>query len=472
MTDIQAHVDTCPSCQRQLQFYHTTAQALQEDNPPEVQERIWRSIQRGLRGGAAQRSRIPLAMGSVVTAFLAVFVAIILVVAHQSAHPSTVATVTPRATPPLPKTTSDPLAPPWVTLVSETQRTGYYDFAFPAGAPQTIYACAPEQNPHSGFLRFLQSTDKGQTWHSLARVAGNGVCHLSLDPFQSNTIALTTLPCPNVACDLSQPGSGNQSALLYRSDDGGNTWATIPLAGVAARVDQLTWQGNTLWFVDTRISVQNTLTFQTDLYAAQGTQPQTITTNGSINTVRLYGVVARFLSTQTTLFLGHFTLGADGQSTSIQFWRSDDHGVTWTTVTNAQITSITPDGVTLIAAGLRFSHDDGRTWTQRAFTYPANDQLEFVTLTPDGTVFARILDTQGKGYLCRQLNGETTCAIVQTYGSVSSSQSGARQYSVMAAPLAPLPGIIAVTWDAQGHPAAIYQGDNHGDGVTLYRLDL
>lgn len=137
---------------------------------------------------------------------------------------STSATPTNYAIRPTPTVGSGPVnwsAPLNQPDVPVNMQTG---FTTAPGNRQIAYSCVGDEITKTNDQRFFKTTDGAQTWQAVDHAPNLGLpCHVFIDPTNPNDILLQEV--------LLQPtGDGEPiSASLWRSQDGGNTWARLSL---------------------------------------------------------------------------------------------------------------------------------------------------------------------------------------------------------------------------------------------------
>lgn len=193
------------------------------------------------------------------------------------------------------------------------QNVASIGIAFASSNPSIGYLCMPSAD---GML-LMGTTDGGQTWHKVATAcAAQDQNVLSIDPANPNDVLLA---------EYSLPPATSQTKALLRSVDGGRTWAAVKLP-IAAGYDLQTvgWAGSTALLCVTPAS-------------ASGDSP-----------------LAVFISPVNSPFTRldkHGTIGGVALASFAQMGG------------NASELFIATDGNTLVSA------DEGKTWTQRAWTY-------------------------------------------------------------------------------------------------------
>jgi hypothetical protein len=448
---IQTHVIECPACQQYLTTYHSTSHMLQADNPPDIQERIWRGIQQKQNSNKQYKRPIAFVATGAVMALVIVFAGIFVVftrqhsgkitstVGTQTAIPTVTSTPTLLPTVNIPQITNDPPASPWVQVSGSSNH--FTEYVFPTTDIQTIYACGPSQQ--QGYVHFAQTHDQGKTWIDTSTAKGDPYCQIVLDPFNPTSMALHTLaaicngtPCPN------------STDRLYRSDNSGKTWSSISLPNGYTSIGGVTWTNNGLYAItggDPSVMI------------VSGSTTTKFVTIGAINSITV-GSFHQWFSTSTSLYFGfedpdHATVGSLAQ----YVFRSDDSGTTWIDVSSQKLLESSFGGKRLIASGFRFSDDNGQTWQ----SYPPVESLEYSHFftTPDGTTFIYTNNAVGGSspVLYCLLPKSTTWKKIQTLNIAENNI-----------------GVSWVDWNTYGQPSAIYESWYVGNtsNVTLYRLDI
>jgi hypothetical protein len=281
-------------------------------------------------------------------------------------------------------------------------------------------------------------------------------CVVDVDPTNAQDLILAVWPCV-ISASVSCP------AVLYRSLDGGHEWHFVALppapAGSSAgtyEVFQWSWQGSTL-FVSLSTS---------------GTPPQSLlavsVNEGSLTwvhqTALLAGIPAgsqlNYLYANTAAVYVDFVAssGCSPQTTCMLTKVSTDRGRTWSLFQpheQGKAVQLVDQGVSI--AGFTIlgavvlgqnantgsyvtSTDGGATWTPIA-SPPGDLLITGLVSTPSGTFYAEL--TSPNGY---------DTALPGVYRLTPGASTWV---PVGALPIA-AGGLIAVSWDAQGQPLALW----------------
>jgi hypothetical protein len=383
--------------------------------------------------------------------------AILLVVAAgvilQRARQSSVAsgTIPPLTAPTSPPTIPTgqgwtPAGPPWAKWI-----------VFAPSAPGTAYLCGTPGNTdpnRQAPVSLALSQDAGSTWHSWTTSMRAGGCGVAVDPTNAHDLLLEVWTCATSA-------SASCPAQLFRSLDGGHSWrlAAFPPAPAGSSsgpdVEEFTvaWQGSTL-FVSP---------------SPAGTQPQTLVAVSVaeapfvwVNQKALLaglpaGSQINNLSANTVGVFADF-LGA-ASSATILTKVSTDQGATWSVFQpqyQGKKVQLVDQGVSLadghtlmgeVVSGQDAntgsyvtSTDGGATWTPIAAP-PGFLLIRGLASTPSGAYYAAMTSPTGSATavpgVYRLAPGTSTWVLVG------------------ALPLNP-GGPLAVSWDEQGQPLALW----------------
>jgi hypothetical protein len=407
-----------------------------------------------------QRRPWPRALSLALTAILVVVAAGLIL--HQLRQLS----VTSGTIPPLTAPTSPPTippgrgwthaGPPWADWI-----------VFAPSAPGTAYLCGTPGNTdpnRQAPVSLALSQDSGRTWQSWTTSMRAGFCVVDIDPTNAHDLLLEVFPC-GISASVSCSGS----AQLFRSRDGGYSWhlAAFPPApagsfsGPDVELFTWAWQGSTV-FVSP---------------SPAGTQPQTLVAVSVaegpfvwVNQKALFaglpaGSQLNNLSANTVGVFVDFSGASSGAST-ILTKVSTDQGATWSVFQpqyqgkNVQLVDqgvSLANGHTLIGevvsgqdanTGSYYltSTDGGATWTPIAappgdLLITGNFLFTGLVSTPSGTYYAEMTSP----------NGEAT-AVPGVYRLAPGTSTWVL---VGALPLTSR-GPIAVSWDEEGQPLALW----------------
>lgn len=332
--------------------------------------------------------------------------------------------------------------------------TAAQDIVFAPSAPGTAYACGvPALSSSLAPVPVVVSTsrDTGRTWRTL-RSPGEGVtCSLTVNPTNALDVLVMLSPSSTFA---------SKPIALYRTFDGGSTWSRWPIPPRLtaqtgdAEYAMWAWAGSTLLIAPYYPGTAG----YTDLAASIGGQPF-------------------FWVQRNGLFHGappdasiNALFGADGEIYAVLLAQSDcavsctrvlssgDGGISWALHTptfqgqSVNLLSQSADGRTLFggyfdnptqAAGKYvYSSDGGATWRQLT-PLPLGSIASDIFSTPDGTCYA-VLDTNPGAQL-----GTITPGVYRL-------APGARGWTFVAPPIGSGGGPVVVSWDAAGHPVALW----------------
>ncbi len=332
-------------------------------------------------------------------------------------------TAIPTATRPPPPTLGPATPPPGFTA------RGPADAQSITFGPDRAYECGITNQR----VFFAASSDAGSHWTTYPVTTQDGLCsRIAVNPLDAQQIALIVNPCPN-QCKIAPA----QGTTVYLSLSGGATWRSLALPDASSTVSgMLTWEGGALWIG----------CFGTHLLAKAVPNAGVQWANFgkmNISSMYLYGV---YFSHRALFAFFRQSTGA-----TILTLRTDDQGATWRSVSfhdsggdGVELTGEAPDGSDLLGAGvegrLETSVDEGKTWN----IPPAHDgfQVSLGTQTPDGTLF--IVVDPGGGAQVIALAPHATSWHVVLEKNVGEQRE------------------ILVSWNAAGHPTAIWVGSNVG----------
>ena len=340
-----------------------------------------------------------------------------------------------------------PAGPPWADWI-----------VFAPSAPGTAYLCGTPGNSDPNRqvpVSLARSQDAGSTWHSWTTSLRAGGCGVDIDPTNAHDLLLEVWTC-GISASVSCP------AQLFRSLDGGHSWrfAALPPAPPGSSsspdVEEFTvaWQGSTL-FVSP---------------SPAGAQPQTLVAVSVaegpfvwVNQQALFaglpaGSQLNILFANTVGVFVDFGAPSSGART-ILTKVSTDAGATWSVFQpqyqgkKVQLVDQgvrLADGHTLIGevqsgqnantGGYVTSTDGGATWTPIAAP-PGFLLIRGLVSTPTGAYYAEMTNPDGSATavpgVYRLAPGTSTWVLVGALPLTSG-------------------GPLAVSWDEQGQPLALW----------------
>lgn len=403
-----------------------------------------------------QRRPWPRALSLALTAILVV-VAAGMILLQQLRQPSVAGRTVPPLATPAPTIPAGQgwthAGPPWADWM-----------VFAPSAPGTAYLCgtpgATDPNRQAPVSLAL-SQDAGSTWQSWMTSVRAGVCVVDVNPANAYDLLLEVWPCVT-------PASVSCSAQLFRSLDGGHRWHLVAFPPAPAGsssgpdVEEFTWawQGATLFVSPSLV----------------GTEPQTLVAVSVaegpfvwVNQTALFaglpaGSQLNNLSANTVGVFVDFSGASSGAST-ILTKVSTDQGATWSVFQpryQGKRVHLVDQGISLAGGHTLLgevmsdqdantgsyvtSTDGGATWTPLAA--PPGGLLitgGFLTTglvsTPSGTYYAELTHPHGDATavpgVYRLTAGTSTWVLVGTLPLTSG-------------------GPLAVSWDEQGQPLALW----------------
>lgn len=448
------HVSGCAACRASLSEFESTAAILLSQRTPNLRESVWRGTQaRIVRGPASKRDgRPPRVLFSGVGAAAAVLLVVALfavLLAHgrgpaSGPLPGTATATHTQATQPAATMTT---TPPTGTLPADWHVAALYegDAAVPVESdrvPSLLfapsnraigYACTRSGN--TGAL--IGTTDGGQHWRTLASVcAGSNGNTLSVDPTNPNDILLS---------EITPPGVGGYAVVLFRSTDGGHTWAQQDMrAADGLSLTMMSWAGSTPLLSLSPAESGSPTPFVGIMASFGGGPFVRLDSNGAIAGHQTSDLSAMTGNAQEII------LGISDSSGSFALV-STNQGKNWTQehmwrYAGADVTSalFSADGQLALGAVTSgqtttalVTTDAGQTW-QPIPTFAGSAPLDGQSLAvlPDGSVYA------------------TTTALNVGIGTpdqnIYTTHPGATTWTSVAT-LPTLGEPVAYTWDAQGH---------------------
>jgi hypothetical protein len=441
---VEAHVATCHACRHYLADLRVGDEAVRQQRADDVQDQIWQRLTQQIRAThrrAAMRPNAALLGGLGAGAVIAILFAVVLVsflkgsntTAPLSLAPTvpTHGTATTHPTTPAPTRTTPAFAAHRWTAVPGLNFA--LNIAFAPSDLTTGYACGPDA-ANDTRLDWSVSHDGGHTWSSpTATGLAGSTCGIAISPNDPRAIALT----PSCA-GCSYPIGALTS---YLSRDAGQTWT--PITPPAGKVDPAHVGMNDPTWVGADLYIQFFPNF-----GSSPTQPPllAVSINGAPFTWTNDAPVAQragsdleweafALGTTLYIFVNEYPAAP-------WLFKTSDRGATWQQVTftgpvpRAEITP-SPDGQTLFGtsevsgnAVAVVSRDGGQTWQALP---AAPGPVGALFPAPDGTLF--------------------TVAYFQNHNVIVELAAGGTAWTSLALSQE---GILALTWDAGGHPATLW----------------
>jgi hypothetical protein len=358
-----------------------------------------------------------------------------------------------------------PSPTPTVTLAAQWHHDASLDtvlaIATAPSQPAIAYACYGVTANGRGVIGILQSSDGGTQWNTLTKDVAPGYdCAISVDPTNPQDIAMTVNPCAPMGCSTAT----DAFQALFRSHDGGVTWAHMALPaspipeGLAG---PMTWSGTTLFAqAQYDLSQPQDIAKVYPLAVSLNGGPLTWRNNPTINGKVAYMVLVAGLphilyAGLQAQYSGSYACSGAPQ---VDLVASTNLGQSWSPATLAdangplQFYFVDPSSNALAAVDAQnntvVSFDGGLTWRQT----PALAQNQGICgnfyIAPDGTCVANFITVNAAEPL------QTLAAYIAAPGATAWH------------PLDPhntLPTtILALTYDAQGHPYRLWAWLNTG----------
>jgi hypothetical protein len=329
---------------------------------------------------------------------------------------------------------------------------------FAPSAPGTAYLCGTPGNTdlnRQAPVSLALSQDAGRTWHSWTTALRAGVCVVDIDPTNAHDLLLEVFPCIS--------SSASCSAQLFRSLDGGHSWHLVafppaPAGSSSGPIEEFTWawHGSTVFVSPSPAGTAP----QTLLAVSVATGPFMWVNQTALLAGLPAGSQINDLYANTEGVFVDFGAPSSGAGT-ILTKVSTDQGATWSVFQpqyqGKQVQLVDQgvslaDGHTLLGVvvsgqdattgGYVTSSDGGATW--RPLAAPPGD-LRIIGLvsTPSGTYYAEMANPNGEATavagVYRLAHGTSTWVLVGALPLPSGSA-----------------GPLAVSWDEQGQPLALW----------------
>lgn len=404
---IAGHVSSCAACQAHLRAFEATAAVLLSQPIPNLRASVWRGTQARI-AHALERPRGPREHSPrVVLSGLGAAAAVLVVVALFGAllsrgrgpasgpFPGTATQTQATGTAQPTGTTTAPAG----TLPADWHVAALYqgDAAVPIESdwiPSIVFAAsnraigyACTRNGNTGAL--IGTTDGGQHWRTLAPVcAGMQGNTLSVDPTNPDDVLLS---------EIMPPDYGGYGVVLFRSQDGGHTWAQQDMrAAGGLALTAMSWAGSTP-LISLSPAESGSPTPLVAVMASFG--------GGLFVRLDSSGVIAGYSTGGLAAMTGtdHEVILALSDSSSLTTLVSTDHGATWTQehlwhYAGAEVTPswFSADGQLALGAVTTeqtrttlVSTDAGQTW-QPIPTFTGTAQLDGQSfgVQPDGSIYA------------------------------------------------------------------------------------
>ena len=329
------------------------------------------------------------------------------------------------------------------------------DIAFAASAPALAYDCgAPTLSPSFTPVPIAVATsrDGGRTWHALPSPGTGVTCGLTINPTNALDVVLMVSPSSTF---VSAP------IALYRSGDGGQHWQRQPLPprlggqSGGAEYAWWAWSGGSLFLAP---YFPGTAAY-TDLAASVAGGPFAwVQEHGLFHGAAPGDSINLLLGTPNTIYAVLTSSQTSCVSACTRILASSDDGVSWSSYLPTfqghpvNLLWADPDGRTLFggyfddpgeAAGKYvYSIDGGASWRPLT-SLPRHSIASSIFSTPNGTFYA-VLDTNPESPPGTILPGVYRLA------------PDTSTWTFVAPQIADGSGPVVVSWDATGHPLALW----------------
>jgi len=444
---VQAHIQQCHACQDYLADLDAGGRAVRRDEAPQLQDAIWGDVRgRITPTGAGKRratnARLPIIAGGLAaTALLVTIFAVVIAMLGRNTTPNTSSTF---ATTPHPGRTGTPAhqatatsAPvlalkPGPNWQAASVPNGV-SVAFSATNPLTGYACAFINGTPYSSLRLYATHDGGATWQAAAGLVTGGQCRLTINPTNPLDVTMQVSKCSVATlCNGELP-------YAYRTLDGGQSWAQLSLPpgaeGVYTDVGGATYNRGPIYAGDALFVFASTGASSAPITPSLKHQIAVSINDQPFTWVDLTNVVSLNHGVGYAIGNAFFIIARDPNQPLIK--KTTDGGVTWTTIIAQGIRPVelnaifdvatTNNAVYILADQVSTSVDGSQTWVATGPTVAPSDT--FFMVAPDGTLYVAIFEQS----LYRRIPNATAWQQIATN----------RQ-------------IIAVSWNADGHPVALW----------------
>ena len=332
--------------------------------------------------------------------------------------------------------------------------TAAQDIVFARSAPGIAYDCgvpALSSSLTPEPVVVAASRDTGRTWRTLLSPGDGITCSLTVNPTNALDVLVMVSPSSSFA---------SKPITLYRTFDGGNSWSRWPIPprlsiqGGDAEYAMWAWTGSTLFIAPYYPGTAG----YTDLAASIGGQPFVwVQRNGLFRGAPPDASINALFGTAGEIY-AVLSPQSDCAVSCSRVLSSDDGGISWALHTptfrgqSVNLLSQSADSRTLFgsyfdnptqAAGKYvYSSDGGTTWRQLTPLPPGSIASDIFS-TPDGTYYA-------------VLDGDPGAQLGAITPGVYRLAPGARAWNFVAPPIGSGGGPVVVSWDAAGHPIALW----------------